>query len=139
MKSFWKSLVNSTLFIASAGIAQTLVAQEIEQAGIVRISSPRISQSESDQLMPVSATQCNACAIRLQLDGLWVRVEWARVVTISGTGGFRRFEVGRDFDGSYDVYGHAAVAITNSRYSDFRQMATGTVPRPVATGPGRIR
>lgn len=56
MKSFWKSLVESALLIAvSAGAASNLVAQDGEQAGVVRIakSSPVIHDS---QLTPANAS-----------------------------------------------------------------------------------
>lgn len=111
MKSLWKSLVSSTLIVvASAGVAQTLVAQENDDAGIVRISRARTVSYEPSQLMPVSAVQSDATC----------------VPSTTGSMGSGACDPGMsrmvsEMDGTYDVYGRRRRRYhRNSQYSNYQ-------------------
>lgn len=100
MKSLWKSLVNSTLIIAGASLGQTLVAQEIEQAGVVRISSPSVSQTAC------TSGDCNSMGSG---------------TSSSGVGGwFGGSRMRREYDGTYDIYGRRNRRLYRNGYSDFQ-------------------
>jgi hypothetical protein len=56
MKSLWKSLVQSALVIGlMASMTGALIAQDSGQAGIVRISRPKMSDVANGQVTPTSA------------------------------------------------------------------------------------
>lgn len=78
MRSFWKTLLNSALLIAvSAGARSSLVAQDYEQAGLVRITKSRPVNVDSE-LMPVSASQ---------MGGSCTALGGTCVPSMGGTGG----------------------------------------------------
>lgn len=67
MKSLWKNVVWSTIVMGlAAAPAGSLLAEESEQAGVVRISKAKAGATAGDQVTPVSAMQfdpnCNATA-----------------------------------------------------------------------------
>ena len=58
MKSLWKHLFRCTIVVGmSAGVTGTLVAQDSEQVGIVRVSNPKTTDVANGQVLPVSASQ----------------------------------------------------------------------------------
>ena len=65
MKSLWKNLVQSVLVVGlTASLTGTLIAQDSGQAGIVRISRPKMSDVANGRVTPTSAMlmdgSCNA-------------------------------------------------------------------------------